>query len=80
MIEAIRGAVAAGDYARAAELFDGYARVLPLSESALTEIAQLLLWTRNTVLCARAHAEERLRLAHAEFHALSAYGRPTQTR
>lgn len=73
--QAIRDAVAAGDYSGAATLFDEYARSLPLDEVSLAELEELLNWTRTTVLCSKAHAQDQVRRLEAELHIAAAYGR-----
>jgi hypothetical protein len=71
----IRDAVAAGEYGKAAECFDSYARSLPLDERSLAELEELLRWVRITVRCADAHAQARLQCLRDEAHALAIYGR-----
>jgi hypothetical protein len=69
--DAVRQAVASGDYTAAAALFDAYARSRP----PLAELRELARWTRITVLCAKAHEEDRIRRMQAEIQVLAAYGR-----
>jgi hypothetical protein len=73
--EAIRRAVAAGDYVTAATLFDQFARSLPPDESSLAELGDLAQWTRLTVLCAKAHAEDEARSLQAGLRVAAAYAR-----
>jgi hypothetical protein len=73
--DAIRDAVASGEYAKAARLFDEYARALPTNRAALDELQQLLGWTRLTVLCARAHGYARVQALRDELNVIDAYGR-----
>lgn len=68
--DAIRDAVLAEDYERAARLFDDYA-----CSADNAAIAGILEWTRHTVLCHRAHAEARLRDLRDEVHLMAAYRR-----
>ena len=65
--EEVRAAVAGGDYVYAQGVWNQYAAGLTaggLSESALAEAAELMEWSRHVLLCARAHAVERLRALH----------------
>lgn len=71
----IRDAVARGDYAAASVRLGEYARSLEANEESLRELAALLEWTRVTILCAKAHAEDRLGAMWAEVQALAAYRR-----
>jgi hypothetical protein len=73
--QAIRDAVAAGDYPAAAALFDQYVRSLPIEEASLAELGELTRWTRLTVLCANAHAQEEANRLRAELQVAAAYGR-----
>jgi hypothetical protein len=71
--DSIREAIAGGDYARAQGLWNDYAGALAaggLSESSLSEAAELMEWSRQALLCARAHAVDRLRTLHVA----AAYG------
>ena len=72
---AIRNAVAAGDYARATELFDAYARSLPVDQDGLRELAALLDAVRASVLQERAHAQARLQTLRNEINVAAAYVR-----
>jgi hypothetical protein len=73
--QAIRDAVAAGDYAAASALFGQYARSLPLDHNALAELGELAQWTGIVVLCAKAHAEDQARTLRAEVQIARAYTR-----
>jgi len=64
----IRQAVAAGSFEEAQLLWKQYAEKIraefqlgPVPESRLTEARELAEWTRIAVLCARAHAHDRLK-------------------
>ena len=73
--DSIRDAVASGEYAKAARLFDEYARALPTNQAALDELQQLLASTRLSVLCARAHGQARIQALRDELIVIDAYGR-----
>ncbi|MCD6031485.1 MAG: hypothetical protein K0S78_3659 [Thermomicrobiales bacterium] len=73
-LEEIQDAVRAGEYARAASLFTEYAGALPLDEGSLREMAELLEWTRTTVLCARAQLQAHVQTLRDEAHLVAAYG------
>jgi hypothetical protein len=65
--EAVRAAIAGGDYVYAQGLWNEYVTAVTaggLSEPALAEAAELMEWSRHVLLCARAHAVERLRALH----------------
>jgi hypothetical protein len=72
---AVREAVASGEYRKAALLFDAYARSLPANEASLHELADLLRWTKSTVLCARAHLESQAQAARDTLNVVAAYSR-----
>jgi hypothetical protein len=65
--EQIRRAVAGGDFAGASRLFDEYARGVrdsiergSCTEEAMRETCELVRWTRQTALAARAHLQDQL--------------------
>jgi hypothetical protein len=67
-IRAIRQAVASGKYQRASLLWTDYVdrmkeelRGGSFSAERLAEVRGLVEWSRRVVLCARAHARDRLR-------------------
>lgn len=67
----IREAIVSGEYQRALRLWNGYAARLrdeivkgALSENALAEAFELVRWSRNVLLSARAHAFDRLNALH----------------
>jgi hypothetical protein len=66
-ISAIRRAIASGEYPRAQKLWAEYMAHLraelrrgALTEAELKEAGEVLEWARVTVLCARAHIQNRL--------------------
>jgi hypothetical protein len=70
----IRHAVASDDFARAARLFDEYARTPRRpDEAALQELAELLAWTRNMTRCSLAHMQAHLQAARSELNVMKAY-------
>ena len=73
----VRAAVASGDYALAAARFEEYAKRLPLAPEALAELHELLRWTAITILCERAHAEDRLQELRDQARVSAAYVRAT---
>jgi hypothetical protein len=71
--ESVREAINRGDLVRALDLWTEYAAALSgggLTEASLAEAAGLVEWSRPLLLCARAHAGERLRVLHVA----AAYG------
>lgn len=66
-IEAIRRAVASGDFLRATSLWNEYANLLhreicrgACTQARMEEAHELLEWSRRTVALARTHAQSRL--------------------
>ena len=66
-IDAIRRAVASGDFPRAASLWNDYASLLHgeicrgvCTQAHMEEARELLEWSRRTVALARTHAQSRL--------------------
>jgi hypothetical protein len=75
--EAIRAAITGGNYALAQELWNEYGAKLAsdgLTESSLAEAATLVEWSRRVMLCARAHAIDRLH----NLHVAAVYGSLTE--
>ena len=64
--ESIRRAIAAGDYRLAASLWEQWAAELRACGSAADcrAAAELVEWSRDVLLCARAHAVDRLNALH----------------
>ena len=65
--EPVRRAIAAGDFAHALELWNGYAAALAggnLTGAKLAEAAELIAWSRPFLLRGREHAAVRLRALH----------------
>jgi len=67
-VTGIREAVAAGEYRRAEQLWNAYATSLQteirertLTQPRLDEVRALIDWSRTVVLCARSHAQDRLK-------------------
>src|ERR1035437_2227074 len=68
-VAAIRRAIEGGDYPAALELWNQYAAGLRealaagrLPEPSFAEATDLVAWSRPVLLCARAHAHDRLRV------------------
>jgi hypothetical protein len=68
---AIRKAVASGEFEEAQRLWTGYMAHLheelrqgSFSETRLAAAAELVEWSRRVVICARAHAQDRLNNLH----------------
>lgn len=79
MTGAIRRAVASGEFQEAQRLWTGYMAELneelrqgSLSETRLAEAGELMEWSRRVVICARAHAQDRLN----GLHVAGQYGDP----
>ena len=69
----IREAVRDGDYAKATELFAEYSRTLPIEESSLREVRELIEWVRATAQRDHAHAQMRLQELRDEAHMQAVY-------
>lgn len=80
LISSFRAAVSSGEYARAEEIWNGYAACI-LEDirhgrgTLLSEAQSLIDWTRAVMLCQRSHSLRRLRLQIAEAYAASQYVR-----
>ncbi|HUI56128.1 MAG TPA: hypothetical protein VLY04_14230 [Bryobacteraceae bacterium] len=66
--EPIRRAVASGDFQKAGRLWNVYSQSILASieggvctEACMAEARELVEWSRCTILCARAHAQEQLK-------------------
>jgi len=80
--DAIRQAMASGQFQLAERLWNGYMTRLKeelrrgsLTQDAVDEAGELLRWSRTTVLCIRAHAQARL----GSLRIAGAYGNAPQT-
>jgi hypothetical protein len=81
----IRRAVSAGEFGKASALWETHAeqvtgeiRRRSCPEARLSQMRELIEWTRSAVTCARAHAQLRLNTRRTKLHAASIYGRPLQ--
>ena len=70
-LEPIRQAVSSGEYERAQFLWSECAAALAgelsrgrLTEARLSEVRELMEWSRTVVLCARAHMQDQLNSLH----------------
>jgi hypothetical protein len=79
--DAIRGAVASGEYERASILWNDYVGCLreelrrgAFSAAGLAEVRGLMEWTRSVVLCAQSHALLQLN----QLQAAAKYDPPAQ--
>jgi hypothetical protein len=79
----IRRVVSAGEFDKASALWGTYAaqvtdaiRAGSCSAAELAQMGELVGWTRNAILCARAHAQRRISTRITKLHAATAYGRP----
>jgi predicted protein tyrosine phosphatase len=86
-IESIRKAVSAGEFGRAQILWDECAARLDedtsigcLTEATLSEVRELLEWSRIVVLCERAHVQAQLNRLHADLHVAEEYELPVPSR
>jgi hypothetical protein len=67
----LRKAIASGDFGRALRLWDDYAAGIrreigcgTCTAARMAEAREFLDWARRVVLCARAHAQNRLNAIH----------------
>jgi hypothetical protein len=74
-IEAVREAVTSGEYRKAAQRFEEYARALPPGQVTLDELEELLGWTKLTVRCAHAQMRAELQAARDAVAVVAAYSR-----
>lgn len=70
--EPIRRAVASGDFVRAGQLWSAYSRAIlaeiergACTEARMADARELVEWSRRSILCARAHAQEQLNALRA---------------
>jgi hypothetical protein len=78
--EQIRDFVAAGDFSRAAREFDGYAAAIhaairngTCTPAVLREAGELVRWSREMTLAARAHLEDDVRELRARVYVRGVY-------
>lgn len=78
----IRRAVAAGEFSKASVLWDAYAEQLAKAvrggagtAAELTQMRELIDWTRGVVTCARAQAQRRINNRLTGLHVATAYAR-----
>jgi hypothetical protein len=79
----IRRAVSAGEFGKASALWETYVAEVTeairggyLTAPELAQMGELVEWTRNVIICARAHTQRRLSTRITKLHAATAYGRP----
>jgi hypothetical protein len=79
-LEPIRQAVSAGEFGRAQLLWNQCAARLAeelsgksLAEARLSEVRELVEWSRIVVLCERAHMVDQLNRLRAELHVVAEY-------
>jgi hypothetical protein len=80
LVERFQEAVSSGEFQRASQLWDTYAveRLVEARRGCgerLTEMRDLIEWTRLVATCDRAQSLRRLRLRLTEVHAAGAYER-----
>ena len=87
LTEPIRQAVASGDFQEAQLLWNGYADLLrqempkgSVTPARLEEVRELVEWSRRVVLCAHAHAQNRLDSMRDSMRVAQVYSRPRPRR
>jgi hypothetical protein len=83
LVEQFRDSVSSNEFERASRLWNQYAaeRLLEARRGCgdrLSEMRELMEWTRTVAVCARAQALHTLRTRLTEIHAAGTYSRTTR--
>ena len=79
----LQDSISSGEFPKATALWEIHAAQVAdeirggiCSQARLTQMRELIDWTRGIVTCTRAHAQRRVNVRRTELHAAAVYGRP----